>query len=97
MGKYGDRADHDQRILVDEEDKHSWPTVALAPDGSIAAANRLTWGDGPLSARQIEQYQLQPWIDEGLGHLLVVGERTIVAPAHRGSPAATGSAPSRPR
>ena len=46
MGKYGDRADHDQRILVDEEDKHSWPTVALAPDGSIAVANRLTWAAG---------------------------------------------------
>lgn len=87
MGKYHDRADHDAGLLVDEEDARSWHCAALTDDGSIAAANRMTWGGVGFSARQIEQYQLQPWLDAGLGRHICVGERTIVAPEHRGGPA----------
>ncbi|MCH7790627.1 MAG: GNAT family N-acetyltransferase, partial [Acidobacteria bacterium] len=84
MGKYHDRADHEARILVDEEDARSWHTVALDDDGNIAAANRMTWGGAGFSSRQIEQYDLQPWIEAGLERTICVGERTMVAPAHRG-------------
>ncbi len=87
MGKYGDRADHDARILVDEEDARSWHTVALDDDGNIAAANRITWGGVGFSDRQLAQYDLQGWIAAGLERFSCVGERTIVAPAHRGSAA----------
>jgi hypothetical protein len=87
MGKYHDRADHEARIFVDDEDARSWHTVALDDDGNIAAANRMTWGGAGFSPRQIDQYDLQPWIDAGLERTICVGERTMVAPAHRGGPA----------
>jgi hypothetical protein len=87
MGKYHDRADHAAEVLVDEEDARSWHCVALADDGTIAAANRITWGGQGFSDRQIEQYQLEPWIDAGLAKHICVGERTMVAPEHRGGPA----------
>ncbi len=87
MGKYTDRADHDARLLVDEEDARSWHTVALDDDGNIAAANRITWGGVGFSDRQLAQYDLQPWIKAGLERFICVGERTIVAPSHRGSAA----------
>jgi hypothetical protein len=87
MGKYADRADHERRLLIDEEDATSWHFVALTEVGEIAAANRLSWGGAGFSPRQIEQYDLKPWLDAGLGEFICVGERTIVAPAHRGSTA----------
>ncbi|MEM7143270.1 MAG: cyclic nucleotide-binding domain-containing protein [Actinomycetota bacterium] len=87
MDKYHDQACHFTRTLVDEEDARSWHTVALADDGTIAAVNRMTWGGAGFSARQIEQYALQPWLDAGLADHICVGERTMVAPAHRGSTA----------
>ena len=87
MGKYRDRADHDRHLLIDEEDATSWHFVALTDQGEIAAANRMTWGGAGFSPRQIEQYDLQPWLDAGLGHLICVGERTMVAPAFRGTSA----------
>lgn len=87
MGKYHDRADHERRLLVDEEDATSWHTVALADDGTVAAAQRMTWGGTGFSPRQVGQYRLQPWIDAGLTRHMAVGERTIVAPEHRGGPA----------
>lgn len=87
MGKYADRADHEARLLVDEEDARSWHVVALDRDGEIAAATRMTWGGAGLSDRQIDQYDLRPWIDAGLTRNLCVGERTMVAPSHRGGPA----------
>ena len=79
MGKYADRADHDEHLLIDEEDARSWHTVALDDDGNIAAMNRVTWGGVGFSKRQLAQYDLRPWIDAGLERFICVGERTIVA------------------
>lgn len=87
MDKYTDRADHDARLLVDDEDAQSWHVVAIDEEGAVAAATRMTWGSAGLSARQREQYDLRPWLDAGLERHLCVGERTIVAPRQRGGPA----------
>ncbi len=86
MGKYRDQADHGRRLLVDDEDRRGWHTVAIADDGAIAAAHRLSWGGNGFSDRQREQYDLDSWLDAGLVDHMIVGERTMVAPAHRGTP-----------
>jgi hypothetical protein len=51
----------------------------------VVATTRITWGGSGFSARQVEQYQLQPWLDELPPELLAVGERAAVRASHRGT------------
>jgi hypothetical protein len=84
MGRYRATADHVRGMLVDEEDERSWNFYAW--DGrQVVASNRLTWGEHGFSARQIEQYQLTPFVAELPAATLVVGERTMVASEYRGT------------
>ncbi len=84
MGRYQGTADHDGHRLSDAEDEWSW--IAYARDGDeVVATTRLTWGGAGFSPRQIEQYGLDPFLAELPADLLAVGERTMVAPAWRGT------------
>jgi hypothetical protein len=84
MGRYTATADHTHRRLVDPEDEHSWNY--FAHDGSaVLASHRVTWGGLGFSARQIDQYDLRPFLGELPVRVLFVGERTMVAAAHRGT------------
>lgn len=85
MGKYREQANHDRRVLIEPEDAVSTHTVALAENGDVAAVARMTLGEAGFSARQIDQYDLQPWIDAGLTDHLGLGERLMVAPEYRGA------------
>ena len=88
MGKYRDRADHENLRLPDPEDPASWHAVARDGD-QIVASMRMTFGAG-LSERQIDQYSLEPWIAEFGADAVSVGERTMVKPSYRGSNAVQG-------
>lgn len=87
LGRYGDKADHERRLLIEPEDAYSWMVYARDGD-TYLATGRLTWGGNPegFSARQLEQYRLQPFLDEMPGALLAVGERLMVRPEFRGTP-----------
>lgn len=87
MGRYRDVADHDRRELSDVEDDTSiiWTTI---DEGEVVAASRWSWGGHGFSDRQIEQYELGPFLAELPAEALLVGERTMVAPSHRGGSAA---------
>jgi CRP-like cAMP-binding protein/predicted GNAT family N-acyltransferase len=85
MGRYTGIADHDQRLLAEEDDPTSHHFLVTV-DGKLAATMRLTWGgDDALTQRHVDQYDLA----EFLAHLapadLVVGERFMIDPAYRGS------------
>ncbi|HJR25335.1 MAG TPA: cyclic nucleotide-binding domain-containing protein, partial [Acidimicrobiales bacterium] len=84
LGRYRALADHDARLLVEPEDRHSWLAYA-ADDGDVVAATRLTWGGAGFSDRQVDQYELHPWLTELPGDLLMVGERTTVRSSYRGA------------
>jgi predicted GNAT family N-acyltransferase len=85
MGRYGDAADHERRVLTEPEDETAHIFYA-APEGNVVATARMSWGgDGPFSARQIESYQLQPFLAEVALEAIAVGERGMVAPELRGS------------
>ena len=45
----------------------------------------MTWGGDGFSARQIDQYQLAPFLAEIPAELMAVGERNSVLPAYRGT------------
>ena len=84
LHRYGQRADHGQRMLVDEEDEWSW--LLYTTDGEdILATTRITWGGHGFSERQIEQYRLTPFLAELPHEVLSVGERVMVRPGQRGS------------
>lgn len=85
MGRYRVAADHDRRLLVEPEDESGF--LAFVRDGDrLSAAARLTWGGGPgFSDRQIEQYRLQPFLDEIPAERMAVGERAMVRPELRGT------------
>jgi hypothetical protein len=85
MGRYGGAADHERRLLVEPEDETARIFYA-APEGEIVATSRFSWGgDGPFSERQIEQYQLRPFLAELPPEAMAVGERGMVVPELRGS------------
>src|SRR5262245_55923341 len=86
MGRYRDVADHDRRELRGVEDDTSivWTTI---DGGAVVAASRWSWGGHGFSDRQIEQFQLRPFLAELPAEALLVGERTMVAPSHRGGSA----------
>jgi hypothetical protein len=84
MGRYRGRADHEERLLVEPEDEHSW--LFYARDGDeVVGAGRVTWGGDGFSDRQIDQYRLAPFLDELPAELLAVGERMMVLPHYRGT------------
>src|SRR4051812_45505854 len=83
MGRFSDIADHEKRELRDPEDAYSWLFVAR-DEGVVIGACRLTWGRDGFSERQIRQYGLEPFLAEMPVEQLVVGERTMLAPAYRG-------------
>jgi hypothetical protein len=84
MGRYRAIADHEHRRLADPEDDHSW-IIYGAVDGEVVGTTRLTWGGCGFSARQIEQYQLAPFVAELPAERLQVGERTMISPRWRGT------------
>jgi GNAT superfamily N-acetyltransferase len=84
MGRYRGRADHDRQLLAEPEDDHSW--IFFARDGDeVVGTARLTWGGDGFSARQIQQYSLQPFLDEIPAERMAVGERGMVLPQYRGT------------
>ena len=86
MGRYRSVADHVRRLLVEPEDETARIFFA-AQDGAVVATSRLSWGgDGPFSARQIEHYQLEPFLAELPPEAMAVGERGMVAAHLRGGP-----------
>jgi cyclic nucleotide-binding protein len=86
MGRYRGAADHERRLLVEPEDKTARIFYG-APEGEVVATSRLSWGgDGPFSARQIEQYQLASFLAELPREAIVVAERGMVVPRLRGGP-----------
>jgi len=88
MNRYRGSAGHAARVLVEPEDAQSRlfvAEVAGAEGPEIVATMRLTWGgDAPLPERHIVQYDLARFLDEMPAEHLIVGERFMVAPAHRG-------------
>ena len=86
MGRYRGIADHERRMLVEPEDATARIFYA-APEGEVVATSRFSWGgDAPFSARQIDAYQLAPFLAEVSPKAIVVGERGMVLPRLRGSP-----------
>jgi hypothetical protein len=84
MGRYHDVAGGDEGRFAEPEDAHSW--ICYARDGeTVVAATRMTWGGNGFSERQIEQYQLAPFLAELPAEIMGVGERNTVLPASRGS------------
>src|SRR5262249_61959492 len=76
MGRYRGAADHDRRLLVEPEDRTARIFYA-APEGEVVATSRLSWGgDAPFSPRQIEQYQLAPFL-AGLPPEAIVGSERL--------------------
>jgi len=83
MGRYRSTADHANKRLFDPEDDHSW--IVYAHDGtSVVGSTRITWGGDGFSERQIDQYNLAPFLDEIPGGVMAVGERTMISPSWRG-------------
>jgi CRP-like cAMP-binding protein len=86
MGRYRAAADHERRLLVEPEDATARIFYA-APEGEVVATARFSWGgDAPFSARQIEHYQLEPFLAELPPEAIAVGERGMVVPRLRGTP-----------
>ena len=84
MGRYHGVADHEARTFREPEDEHSRVFRALH-DGTVVATGRYTWGGDRFSERQIDQYRLQPFLDELPPEMLCVGERLMIDPAFRGT------------
>jgi CRP-like cAMP-binding protein len=84
MKRYDGVAGADDGRFAEPEDEHSW--ICYARDGDeVVAATRMTWGGDGFSSRQIDQYQLAPFLAELPPELMGVGERNTVLPSHRGS------------
>lgn len=84
LGRYRDTADHAGRRLVDPEDARSWNLYATA-GGEVVGSFRITWGGDGFSERQIDQYQLAPFLAELPPEVMSVGERTMISPSWRGT------------
>jgi hypothetical protein len=84
LGRYRDVADSGSGRFAEPEDDHSW--IFYARDGDeVVAATRMTWGGDGFSARQIDQYQLAPFLEDIPLASMAVGERNSVLPAYRGT------------
>ena len=86
MGRYRGIADHEKGHLVEPEDDYSRLFYAADADGGIVGTMRVTWGgDAPFNQRMIDQYDLQPFLDDVPADQIIVGERFMVTPAYRGT------------
>jgi hypothetical protein len=84
MKRYDNVAGGDEGRFAEPEDEYSW--ICYARDGEqVVAATRMTWGGDGFSTRQVEQYQLAPFLAELPPGVMGVGERNTVLPSHRGS------------
>lgn len=84
MGRYAKIADHDNRLLVEVDDATSHVFLFSVGD-TLAATMRLTWGgDDALTGRHIEQYDLSGVLDHVAPDQIVIGERFMIDPTHRG-------------
>lgn len=84
MNRYQDVDGGDDGRFAEPEDEHSW--ICYARDGAeVVAATRMTWGGDGFSNRQIDQYQLAPFLAELPSEVMGVGERNTVLPSHRGT------------
>jgi hypothetical protein len=84
MDRYHDVEGEEEGRFAEPEDDHSW--IFYARDGDRAvAATRMTFGADGFSARQIAQYQLEPFLSELPPEIMGVGERNTVLPAYRGT------------
>ncbi len=84
MHRYDGVAGEEEHRFAEPEDEHSVVLYARVGD-EVVAATRMTCGDGGFSARQVEQYQMAPFLAEIPAELIGVGERNTVLPAYRGS------------
>jgi hypothetical protein len=84
LGRYRGAADEEHGRFVEPEDDWSW-NFYVRDGEAVVAASRLTWGGDGFSDRQIEQYQLEPFLAELPPQLLAVAERYAVVPEHRGA------------
>jgi predicted GNAT family N-acyltransferase len=85
MGRYNDTADHDRGWLWEDEDE-TGHLVYAADEGNVVGAMRISWGgDGPFTPRQIQQYALDPFLNELPADSIQVNERGTVDPRVRGS------------
>jgi len=83
LGRYRAAADHEHQRLADPEDTTSW--LFYAADGDeVVASFRITWGGDGFSPRQVQQYQLAPFLAELPPEVMAVGERTMISPRWRG-------------
>jgi hypothetical protein len=84
MGRYDGVVGAEDGRFAEPEDEHSW--IYYARDGDqLVAATRMTFGDDGFSERQVEQYQLEPFLGELPPEIMGVGERNTVLPAYRGT------------
>lgn len=86
MHRYREIADHDNRLLVEEDDPTSH-NFLIEVDGEMVGTMRLTWGGdaGAIHARQIDQYDLAPFLEHMGADQLVIAERLMIQPRFRGS------------
>jgi hypothetical protein len=84
MDRYHDVPGAEDGRFAEPEDDRSW--ICYARDGrEVVAATRMTWGGSGFSARQVEQYQLAPFLAELPAEVMAVGERNTVLPSYRGT------------
>jgi hypothetical protein len=84
LGRYREAADEASGRFVEPEDGWSW-NFYVRHRGAVVAASRLTWGGHGFSDRQIDQYQLAPFLEELPPELIAVAERYAVVPEQRGA------------
>ncbi len=85
MGRYRSIADHDAGKLIEADDERSHLYCARC-DGAFAGTMRFTCGgDGGFTERHIAQYDLQPFLETVPQEHMVIGERFMIDPVHRGS------------
>jgi hypothetical protein len=84
MGRYHDVTGGEDGRFAEPEDLHSW--IFYARDGDeVVAATRMTCSADGFSGRQVDQYQLAPFLEELPPELIGVGERNTVLASYRGS------------
>lgn len=84
MHRYQDVEGAVEGRFAEPEDSHSW--ICYAREGTqVVAATRMTWGGDGFSDRQVDQYQLAPFLAELPAEIMGVGERNTVLPTYRGT------------
>jgi hypothetical protein len=85
MGRYQSTADHVGRRLVEPEDEQSWIFSARTDDGEVVGTARLSWGANGFTARQLDEYGLEPFLAELPPEHVALGERVMVKQDLRGT------------